>query len=147
MIALALKALGLMRVSEHEAEVGRLEESIASREREIDHIVSERNEAIAKFKRAATDLAAQAEEIAAYKEGAKALHRGLDEYMAEIKNLKNMLESEIANSRLVEADNAELKASFNQRLADAVQDYERDAQKWRNYLKRSRDRKAGKSNG
>lgn len=112
MIALALKSLGLMRVSEHEAATLRLEESIASREREIDHVVSERNEALAKFKRAATDLAKQAEEL---------------------------------NEAKLHIDH--LGITFNQRLADAVQDYQGDAQKWRNSLKRSRDRKAAKNRG
>jgi hypothetical protein len=39
------------------------------------------------------------------------------------------------------------RASFNQRLADAIQDYEADALKWRASLKRSRDRKAAKKEG
>lgn len=43
----------------------------------------------------------------------------------------------------LEGDIAELRSSFNQRLADAVQDYQHDATMWRNSLKRSRDRKKG----
>lgn len=37
-----------------------------------------------------------------------------------------------------------LGITFLQSLADAVQDYQADALKWRNSLKRSRDRKAAK---
>ena len=138
MIPRALNAplswIGLMRVSEHEREIEVLEDLLA--EADAGGAISE-----AKFKKAVTDLAAQAAEIEAYKEDAKALHRGLDEYMAEIKNLTNMLQSEIANSRLVEADNAELKTTFNQRLADAVQDYQADALLWRAARQKRADRK------
>lgn len=121
--------------------------------------------AAAKFKLAATNLAAQAEEIAGLRKEIGELddqadvvrnlerdlrladetiairNKHIDNLKAEIANLDNMLTSEIANSGLVEADNAELKASFNQRLADAVQDYQADALLWRN----ARDRRAGKA--
>lgn len=126
MIALALKALGLMRVSEHERITSLFFE-------QIEIIDSECDDWEAKFKRAATDLAAQAEE----REGFQRQYR------------KDILEKAILRNRVETAESEidELKGCFNQRLADAVQDYQGDAQKWRNSLKRSRDRKAAKNRG
>lgn len=60
MIARALNALGLMRVSEHEQIKN---EEILRYTRLNDSLRNERNEAQDKLKRAITDLAAQAEEI------------------------------------------------------------------------------------
>ena len=53
----------------------------------------------------------------------------------------------IGNLAVASTDLADLRATFNQRVADAVQDYQTDDQKWRNSLKRSRDRKAAKNRG
>ncbi len=76
-----LHTLGLMTRKEHERRLRDAVFGTMTVEVHKELIAVER----AKFKRAATDLAAQAEEIAAYKEGAKALHRGLDDYMATIR--------------------------------------------------------------
>lgn len=120
MISPILNALGLMRVSEHEAkareafkagwrtnavgeethpasyldgceqvdfeEYQRLGISpyIGSLASDDDDILPSWKDV---YKKAVADLEKQAGEIAAYKEGAKALHRGIDDGVAEIKRL------------------------------------------------------------
>lgn len=57
-----LSLFGLMRVSEHERACRPLRERLFDSEQKRIHWQGEANEMTAKFKRAATDLAAQAEE-------------------------------------------------------------------------------------
>lgn len=93
----ALSAIGLMRVSEHEATCRPLRERLFDSEQKRIHWQGEANEANAKFKQAITDLEAKVRECDGWKAAALAM--------------------------------------------------EPDALKWRDYLKRSRDRKAAKKEG
>lgn len=155
--------------SRHEAEISVWRTDLKRANEARDNWRDSSKEWEAKFKTAATDLAKQAEEIEGLRneistlddqaETVRGLERDLrladetiairnkhiDSLKSEIANLDNMLTSEIANSGLVEADNAGLKSTFSQRLADAVQDYQDDAQKWRNAReKRAKNRGGGK---
>lgn len=60
-----LHTIGLMTRAEHERVVRGLESQLALRENAFEAIEADRDRISDKFKRAATDLAAQAEEIAA----------------------------------------------------------------------------------
>lgn len=108
MIALALKSLGLMRVSEHEALLADAKADVAWHESVAHGYSIQLADVTAKFKRAATDLAAQAEET-------------------------DRLRAELGAEALAIAG-----------LHNEIMALRPDAQKWRDYLKRSRDRKAGR---
>lgn len=124
MIAL-LKALGLMRVSELLNLFGRKKaEDPTPAQAPAPEIDWE-----AKFKRAATDLAAQAEEIEGLRGDVVAAEKAADDF----------------KRKLIDAEH-EIAAYSNgaKILHDAIEALTPDAQKWRDYLKRSRDRKAGR---
>lgn len=59
-----LHTIGLMRRAEHEAKVSLLNDTIDTIRTLSESRGEERNELLAKFKRAATDLAAQADKLA-----------------------------------------------------------------------------------
>ena len=121
-----LAKFGLMKRSEHEA-VAKANKGL------LRDILAER----AKFKLAATDLAAQAEEIAAYKEGAAILHKAVTDRGVENERLTLGWEKCASDLILVrrQLDDSEAELALTRP----------DAQKWRAYLKRSRDRRAGKA--
>lgn len=150
MISPILNALGLMKRSEHEEIVADNDEKAytawAKMANERDDMKMYRddwqqkhNSVVGKLKRATTDLAKQAEEIEAYKEGAKALSRIIDSGVEEIKAQQGLV------SALTEK-NVELvsKLETARRECDALR---HDANMWRNSLKRSRDRKKGVGRG
>lgn len=77
-----LSKLGLMRVSEHERACRPLRERLFDSEQKRIHWQGEANEANLKYKRAITDLAAQADEIAALKATIQEMHHERDEWGA-----------------------------------------------------------------
>lgn len=80
-----LKALGLMRVSEHLSMLDRADRYLNDKDREIRGLND-------KYKRAVTDLAAQADEIAAFPEklgAAIAMNKRLADSMASIEADRN----------------------------------------------------------
>lgn len=78
-----LKLIGAVSAAEHKE----LRDLLTTVSRERNDALIAAGEADEQFKLAISDLAKSREEVAAYKEGAKALHRGLDDYMAEIDRL------------------------------------------------------------
>jgi Skp family chaperone for outer membrane proteins len=83
-------------------------------------------------------------EIAEYAADLKRANEARDNWRDSSKEWEAKFKTAIGNLAVASTDLADLRATFNQRLADAVQDYQADAQKWRDSLKRSRDRKAAK---
>lgn len=136
MIARALSLLGLMKRSEHAAEKLRIANSYAARifgleddlrvARESLKIEKDAGaEAEERFKRAATDLAEQAGEIARQDDTIERMAWEIKRHEDEIRERKQV-QYDLARARL------------------EIEALRPDALKWRNYLKRSRDRKAGK---
>ena len=90
-----LKLIGAVSAAEHERAVEAGEQALRRMTVGRDDWKESSKRWEGRFKNAISDLAAAREEIESYKEGAKALHRGLDDYMAEI----NRLHEEIAALR------------------------------------------------
>lgn len=76
-----LKTIGLMRRAEHEAWLDTAGKSLVNSERDLKDMT-------AKFKRAATDLAAQAEEIAALRADCDLKDRVIGDLNEMIENLR-----------------------------------------------------------
>ncbi|AJA07411.1 hypothetical protein SKP52_02380 [Sphingopyxis fribergensis] len=165
MIALALKALGLMRVSEHE----RIKNAEILRYTRLnDSLRNERNDAQDKFQRAATDLAAldvtewsshigdppdgDSPLLCVYDAGIGYAYDRLAEWLGVDDYEMGDGSEEYATDVGRTGANVLVAAGFTNDDGDLLGAAElnamkHDAQKWRDYLKRSRDRKAGKKNG
>lgn len=142
-----LHTLGLMKRSEHEREINRVRSSlngtIDRRETTIDELIAERNEALAKFKRATADLAAQAEEI-------KRLTRGWDNCGDELNQVNRERD---ALQRAVDRLNVKIDehrkgfagaTSEIERLLGEIADIRPDAEAMRKKRAADRKRMAGK---
>lgn len=158
MISRALNALGLMTRAEHEQIVFDLDErgykqweastnNLEAAWYHRDQALDERDDALAKFKLAATDLAKQAEEIAAYKEGAKALSRIIDSGVEEIKAQQGLV-SALTEKNVELVGRIETLKGYHRRDTEEIESLRPDALLWRNARdKRSRNRRGVKTNG
>jgi chromosome segregation ATPase len=121
-----LSLFGLMRVSEHERNVRALESQLVLRENAFEAIEGERDRLSDKFKKAVTDLEKNDVEI-------ERLTRGWEKCAADLKLVRSQLDDS-------EAELADMKAHFDQRVSARVEEYQADALLWRN----ARDKRAGK---